>query len=83
MSCYSPTVEGLLNQADLHATYVENYSGGGGPGGEDPRDHWKGEIKAFLQRAKNLVQKRLKGSTRDAYLKQINEIAGKVGVILD
>jgi hypothetical protein len=51
----------------------------------DPRNHWKGEVKALLQRAKNPVQKRLKNvpAKQAEYLNKIDQIAAKAGIELD
>ena len=77
-------VEGLLAHALTHAVKLEGYgSGGGGP--QDPRNGWKNEVKAALDRAKRLVEKRLKNvpAKMNEYLAKIKEIAEKSGVTLD
>jgi RHS repeat-associated protein len=74
-------VAGLLAQAAVHADKIQAYSPGGGP--EDPRNHWRKEIKAALDRALRLVQKRLKGQKAEDYVKQIKDIADKSGVNLE
>jgi hypothetical protein len=51
-------VDGLLEEELEHANQIGGYVATGGP--QDPRNHWRADAKAFLQRAKNLVQKRLK-----------------------
>jgi RHS repeat-associated protein len=70
-------IQGLLADAEEHAAKI------GGTPPEDPnQNHWKKEVRAFLQRAKNLADKRLKGNTRVATLERIDKIASKAGVTL-
>ena len=64
--------------AAVHADKLQAYSPGGGP--QDPRNGWKKEIKAALDRALRLVQKRLKGQKADDYLEKIKDISDKSGV---
>lgn len=40
---------------------------------KDNKEHWKKEIKAFLDKAENLL-KRVKGKTREALKKTIDEL---------
>jgi hypothetical protein len=73
-----------MAEAAVHAAKLAG-AGGGGNGPEDPRNHWKGELKAMLKRAKDVVESRLKNLTdqKEEYLRKIQEIADKGGVTLD
>jgi RHS repeat-associated protein len=51
-------------------------------GSQDPRNHKRKEIKAFLDRALRLAKKRLKGKKRERIVKEIRDIAEKAGVQL-
>jgi RHS repeat-associated protein len=75
-------VAGLLEHALIHANKIQAYSPGGGP---DDRGGWRKEVRAALERAKRLVEKRLKNTPKkqEDFLKQIKEIADKSGVTLD
>ena len=69
---YTNVINGLLDTAMIHANKVS-----GSPPEDPDRNHWKGEAKAFLDRARRVANKRLKGKTRDQVLKRIDEIARK------
>jgi RHS repeat-associated protein len=75
-------VSGLLGHALLHANKIQAYSPGGGP---DDRNGWRKEVRAALERAKRLVEKRLKNTPKkqEEFLKQIKDIADKSGVTLE
>lgn len=74
---YKDVIEGLIRQAEIEAASVGGFTANGS---KDPRKHWKEEVRAALQRAKDTAQKRLKGKTRDAIIKRIFDIAQKVDV---
>ena len=75
-------VTGLLASATAHVAKLEGY-GGGGSDPNDPRNHWKKEIKAALDRAKRLIEKRLTGDQQAQFLKQVQDLAEKAGITLD
>ncbi len=68
-------INGLLGQASTHADKLQS-----SPPGDPNRNGWKKEVKAALDRARNLANKRLKGNTRDRVLRQIDNIARRAGV---
>jgi RHS repeat-associated protein len=68
-------IEGQLAEAEIHAEKIASMPP------EDPNEnHWKKEVRAFLRRAKRLAEKRLKGQTREEFIKRIVQIATKAGV---
>lgn len=64
-------IEGLIGTAVDHVEKIRN-----NPGSRDV-PHWKGEIKAALDRAKNVAE-RLKGKTKEATKEKIREIEQQV-----
>jgi hypothetical protein len=70
-------IEGLLVHADIHAEKI-----GSSPPEDPNKNHWKKEVRAALQRAKRIAEKRLKGKTRDAVISRINDIASRSGISL-
>jgi RHS repeat-associated protein len=70
-------INGLLQDAEEHADKI-----GGSPPEDPNRNHWKKEVRAFLQKARRLADKRLKGNTRTATLQKIDEIASRAGMKL-
>ena len=71
-------IKGLLTEARSHVDKITS-----GPAGGPTEPHWKTELKAFLQKIKNRASKRLKGKTREAILKEIDELADKAQIFLD
>ena len=74
-------VTGLIATATAHVAKLEGYGGGSDP--NDPRNHWKKEIKAALDRAKRLIEKRLTGDKQTDLLKQVKDLADKAKVDLE
>jgi len=70
-------IAGLLEHAEIHADKI-----GSSPPEDPNKNHWKKEVRAALQRAMRIAQKRLKGKTRDAAVAKIQEIATRAGVSL-
>lgn len=70
-------VNSLLEQAVVHASKIS-----GSPPEDPNNNHWKKEVRAFLREARKLVQKRLRGNTRDEFVKKIDEIAEIAGISL-
>jgi len=75
-------VAGLIATATAHVSKLEGF-GGGGSDPNDPRNHWRKEIKAALARAKRLIEKRLTGDKQEELLKKVKELADKSEVTLD
>jgi RHS repeat-associated protein len=66
-------IEGLIDHAQEHVDKCHNSSP------EDPNQHkWRKEIKAALDRAKKMAQKRLKGKTRENIIKVIERIQNSI-----
>jgi len=63
-------IEGLIGTAVDHIEKIRN-----NPGSRDV-NHWKGEIKAALDRAKNIAE-RLKGKTKEAIKEKIRELENR------
>jgi DNA topoisomerase VI subunit B len=76
-------VAGLIATATTHVGYLEYGKGGGGSNPNDPKDHWRKEIKAALERAKRLIEKRLTGDRQTELLKQVKDLADKANVGLE
>ncbi len=77
---YKAVIAGLIADALEHA---ENLTSGKDPRDDDQNEnHWKGEIQAFLGRAKSIAEKYLKGKTRDQVVQEILDLAKKAGVDL-
>jgi RHS repeat-associated protein len=70
-------IASLMREADEHAGKINS-----SPPEDPDQNHWKGEVKAFLERAKRLADKRLKGKSRESTIKAIEDIAKRAGVEL-
>lgn len=68
-------INGLLAHASAHADKIQS-----SPPEDPDQNGWKTEVKAAVDRARNLANKRLKGKTRDRVLRQIDNIARRAGV---
>jgi len=75
-------VTGLIATASAHVAKIEGF-GDGGSDPNDPRNHWRKEIKAALDRAKRLIEKRLTGDKQQELLKKVKELADKSDVTLE
>jgi hypothetical protein len=72
----------LIDHAATHVTKLTEY-GSGGQGPQDPRDKWRKEIKAALERAKRLIEKRLTGDKQADPLKKVQDLATQADVDLE
>jgi len=70
-------IDGLLKHAAIHAEKIASIPPNGP---NDDERKWKKEVKAALERAKRIAQKRLKGKTRANVLQQISKIAEKANI---